>query len=1031
MNWATRRPQRNWESFASKRVFSLPHVEIDQAKYGTPRSSLVDPGGTQWIVTEQGLLKQSDEIPIYFNQGELDFPGPRGMIIHNDRRLLWNSRSVGEHYTTILDTLKLIEGLETELSRWESAADFGRVRLLCRRYARWPGFGDYLGYRIGLSYEEEDKLIDAFGYFRDYIRSRTQSDYVSEFTFFSLTKAFAALHDFERADYISRSMLYIFSSSNNNLDSLTDESIYSFTLDMSREKNTKIVGLFTTWLDRAADEFRQNKIRASLKTIRNMNQIFRNNESKRITDSLFAMGNKCEIADNTTAALQYYTLFIKSPASGLDERLIGVLQKNAALYRILEQYDDAASMYDQILATGLIRKLAPEMNRLSIQSKQFAGLGIRSGAGLSELNTVHTMLFEGNYLWQGTSKGVIRWDVSKGSYKKFTTKNGLFTDNVSSITIDKDNGKWFAGNNLTSEGKYEGGITHFDGESFTTFSKNPVMIHTGDQKVESTQLPSLPGSQIRVVRKDRLGRVWAGTENGVLLYDTTRWTLIDLKKEFDFSYVSDLKFDHNNTLWIALAPLNDFYSNSGGTIRFEAGNSQVLREKDGLTSNFVKSISIDSSNNVWFLTDKGISILQQPDNKWSYITKADGLASSLIRDISFGSGGDIWIGSNRGLTKIESMQLTRGTIEKERTFKNFSEKQGLVSEDIRSVITDAAHGTWVGTKRGSFSVGNIGKAATGDDESVIAGNRKLFEVSFESEALFDKAQLYIEQGDYDKAREIYLDVLDRAGDGEWADDATLLLAKSYELEGNYEEAAKTYEEFFENYKESDLIADAYIGLGNLHERQKKFEKAEEAYLSAEKNARNQTTRSQAKILSEKVRVKKIRTGRSKAEELGQIISGKKLELSKATNENDKLRLRKEILLLEQQAVQAAQIGGFNLKLYTVKENDTFWDLSRKMLGDPLKWKDFFIANEGKVTDPDLIVVGQTIVVLTPKEGFQAKLDEFLYYEVSAGEDLETIAQKLYGDTEKWKVIFNANKEKLPESPKKSLSRMRIIIPIVD
>jgi nucleoid-associated protein YgaU len=59
------------------------------------------------------------------------------------------------------------------------------------------------------------------------------------------------------------------------------------------------------------------------------------------------------------------------------------------------------------------------------------------------------------------------------------------------------------------------------------------------------------------------------------------------------------------------------------------------------------------------------------------------------------------------------------------------------------------------------------------------------------------------------------------------------------------------------------------------------------------------------------------------------------------------------------------------------------------------------------------------------------MDKFLFYDVTPGEDMETIASKLYGDKEKWKAIYEMNKEKLPSSPRKSLAKMKIIIPVYD
>ncbi|HED16927.1 MAG TPA: LysM peptidoglycan-binding domain-containing protein [Gammaproteobacteria bacterium] len=57
--------------------------------------------------------------------------------------------------------------------------------------------------------------------------------------------------------------------------------------------------------------------------------------------------------------------------------------------------------------------------------------------------------------------------------------------------------------------------------------------------------------------------------------------------------------------------------------------------------------------------------------------------------------------------------------------------------------------------------------------------------------------------------------------------------------------------------------------------------------------------------------------------------------------------------------------------YVVKKGDTLWDIARKHLGDPLQWPKLFQYNNlpnimqstgTKIVDPDLIYIGQTIVI---------------------------------------------------------------------
>lgn len=56
---------------------------------------------------------------------------------------------------------------------------------------------------------------------------------------------------------------------------------------------------------------------------------------------------------------------------------------------------------------------------------------------------VYALLAEGNALWAATSGGVVRWDVDKGTYRKYTTLDSLADNDVRSIGRDNQGNLWF------------------------------------------------------------------------------------------------------------------------------------------------------------------------------------------------------------------------------------------------------------------------------------------------------------------------------------------------------------------------------------------------------------------------------------------------------------------------------------------------------------------------------------------------------------------------------------------------------------
>ena len=62
------------------------------------------------------------------------------------------------------------------------------------------------------------------------------------------------------------------------------------------------------------------------------------------------------------------------------------------------------------------------------------------------------------------------------------------------------------------------------------------------------------------------------------------------------------------------------------------------------------------------------------------------------------------------------------------------------------------------------------------------------------------------------------------------------------------------------------------------------------------------------------------------------------------------------------------IGSAAAAEYTVVKGDSLWRIAERELGSGLKWKEIFEANKDQIKDPNLIYVGQTLVIPGEEEG---------------------------------------------------------------
>jgi len=115
--------------------------------------------------------------------------------------------------------------------------------------------------------------------------------------------------------------------------------------------------------------------------------------------------------------------------------------------------------------------------------------------------------------------------------------------------------------------------------------------------------------------------------------------------------------------------------------------------------------------------------------------------------------------------------------------------------------------------------------------------------------------------------------------------------------------------------------------------------------------------------------------------------------------------------------------------YTVKAGDTLWVIAQNFYNDGTKWKIIHEANRAKISNPNNLKVGTTLVIpsaggattvryptnqptpLTPTyETLEPKSGT--YYTVRKGDSLWKLARKFYNDSTKTNLIFEANRDKL-------------------
>ena len=219
-------------------------------------------------------------------------------------------------------------------------------------------------------------------------------------------------------------------------------------------------------------------------------------------------------------------------------------------------------------------------NTMTKQQKSFRAAG---NFDLSAANTVMSD-FEGN-IWVGSKAGLIRTLGDRVDYVDsfYPFKN----TNVLALTVDQDNNLWYS----TGEGLFK---QKLDASNDTRIVR--PLLNTKFQKYIAISLYT-----------DDEGFVWAGLYGeGLLRIEPATGHIDYFQRELANGNVLNVT-GRGDTIWLATLGGATRIIEKGNDLRFEN-----FGREEGLVSDYIYQVFIDSKSRVWFATDgKGVGMLDK------------------------------------------------------------------------------------------------------------------------------------------------------------------------------------------------------------------------------------------------------------------------------------------------------------------------------------------------------------------------------------------------------------------------------------
>lgn len=278
---------------------------------------------------------------------------------------------------------------------------------------------------------------------------------------------------------------------------------------------------------------------------------------------------------------------------------------------------------------------------------------------------------------------------------------GLSSRNIYSIEKDDYGFMWFGTDN---------GLIRYDGTNAKTYNTQS----------------GLPENKIKIVKKDKKGNLWLGTEeSGLVKFDGKTFHQFSLDSIAPKRAISDIEIDENGDVWCTIV--------FGGLLHFDGKTFHSYREKQGIVVHRpTTSIAIDKNGRKWItgygfglytITNKGLFCLNgrsTPNIGATYIhsslvdnsnklylgifgkdflvvdkdtvktyliphNKSDGFVS-MVQD----KQGNVWAAADvGGIYKLGDT-----------TALHISQQEGISSDIIYTMFVDDLGKIWIGTEGG-------------------------------------------------------------------------------------------------------------------------------------------------------------------------------------------------------------------------------------------------------------------------------------------------------------------------------------------
>ncbi len=300
-------------------------------------------------------------------------------------------------------------------------------------------------------------------------------------------------------------------------------------------------------------------------------------------------------------------------------------------------------------------------------------------------------------LWAGSLGGLVRY--SSGSFRGFTTQDGLPGNDVRALAIDQTGRVWagtrtglarFAdGHFQTLDAAGQAGLSHVQALAASRGGGVWVGSDRGLTRLEGDARLRIEGLQeesVLCLREDGDGALLIGTRQGGLyrVQDAVAARVAPAAALGRHPVFAVLR-DRAGTLWVGTV--------GGGLLRWNGSVFSSFEIEGGEGENGVRTLLEDRQGSLWISTVTG-GLIRLRDGPFQSYSSLEGLPQQAVNAVLEDREGSVWIASAAGLSR---MRRDGGAI------RTFGERDGVPPGVLLSLLEDRRGRLWVGTQSGRLA----------------------------------------------------------------------------------------------------------------------------------------------------------------------------------------------------------------------------------------------------------------------------------------------------------------------------------------